>query len=431
MSSLSAFKGLRGFVILKLKSLTLFMRVAQAVFGVFHHFELARELERRGHLDRVYSTWPWSRLQREGLPRDKVKTFPWLHLPQIALQRSPFDLPVLDDHLGYANALTFDRWTDRQFERNLRRGEPSPDVLIAISGAGLLTGRNLQERGGIFVCDRGSTHQRYQENIVAEEYRRWGVERQVSDERDTMREEAIYAQADAITVPSSMAARSFVEMGVPAAKVHTIPYGVRLENFHPVGEPPQGELRVLFAGAVGLRKGIPYLLQAFSELRHPSKRLLIAGQMQEDLRSVLPKCPQENVEFLGAVPQPRLVELMSTSHVLVLPSIEEGLALVQAQALACGCPVICSTNTGGEDLFSDGVEGFIVPIRDSGAIAARLQQLADDPLLQARMRAAALARVQAIGGWTQYGDRWEPLLRDLLASSRSGRAAASDKMHNL
>ena len=76
------------------------MRVAQAVFGVFHHFELARELERRGHLDRVYSTWPWSRLKREGLPKDKIKTFPWLHVPQIALQRTPFDLQALDDHLG-------------------------------------------------------------------------------------------------------------------------------------------------------------------------------------------------------------------------------------------------------------------------------------------------------------------------------------------
>jgi starch synthase len=137
--------------------------------------------------------------------------------------------------------------------------------------------------------------------------------------------------------------------------------------------------------------------------------------VQEDLRTVLPNCPQENVEFLGAVPQSRLVELMSTSQALVLPSIEEGLALVQAQALACGCPVICSTNTGGEDLFSDGVEGFIVAIRDPEAITAKLQQLADDPLLQAKMRAAALARVHAIGGWTEYGDRWERLLQNLTA----------------
>ena len=56
---------------------------------------------------------------------------------------------------------------------------------------------------------------------------------------------------------------------------------------------------------------------------------------------------------------------MSRSHVMVLPSIEEGLALVQAQALACGCPVIGTRHTGAEDLFSDGNEGFIVPIRNS------------------------------------------------------------------
>ncbi len=104
---------------------------------------------------------------------------------------------------------------------------------------------------------------------------------------------------------------------------------------------------------------------------------------------------------------------MSRSHVLVLPSIEEGLALVQAQALACGCPVICSTNTGGEDLFSDGVEGFIVPVRDPTALADRMQRLADDPALQETMREAALNRVQSIGGWTDYGDRWEALLRKL------------------
>jgi len=106
---------------------------------------------------------------------------------------------------------------------------------------------------------------------------------------------------------------------------------------------------------------------------------------------------------------------MSSSHVMVLPSVEEGLALVQAQAMACGCPLISSTNTGGEDLFTDGVEGFVVPIRSPEAIAARLQQLADDPALRQRMSEAALARVRQIGGWHQYGEAWAKLLRELIA----------------
>jgi glycosyltransferase involved in cell wall biosynthesis len=99
---------------------------------------------------------------------------------------------------------------------------------------------------------------------------------------------------------------------------------------------------------------------------------------------------------------------------MVLPSIEEGLALVQGQALACGCPVLATTNTGSEDLFTDGIEGFIVPIRDVDALAGRLQLLAGDPALQRRMSEAALARVKHLGGWRQYGDLWESLLYNLI-----------------
>jgi starch synthase len=382
------------------------MRIVQTVFGVFHHFNLARELERRGHLERVYSTWPWKRLKREGLEHRLVETFPWLHVAEYAMGRSPVDLRWLGDQVGYANALAFDRWTGKR----LKHLEQRPDALIGISGSSLSSGAWVQREGGIFICDRGSTHQRYQQQIVEEEYAIWGVTRPVSDERDTVREEAIYRQANAITVPSSFVARSFAEMGVAAEKVFTIPYGVRLENFRPVAEAAEGQFDVLFAGAPGLRKGVPYLLQAFARLQHPRKTLRIAGYVQENLKVALKRLPLENVELLGPVSQGELVELMSRSHVLVLPSIEEGLALVQAEAMACGCPVIGSTNTGGDDLYTDGVEGFIVPIRDAQAITVRMQQLADDPELQRRMRAAAMLRVRSLGGWATYGDRWEELL---------------------
>jgi glycosyltransferase involved in cell wall biosynthesis len=314
----------------------------------------------------------------------------------------------LMENLGYGNALAFDWWIDRKLRR-----QPAPDALVAISGSSLKAGRALQRRGTIFVCDRGSSHQRYQERVVSEEFRRWGVDRPVSDIRDTIREEEIYETADAITVPSSFAGRSFVECGVPAAKVHVIPYGVRLERFHRTLDPPLDTFQVLFAGAVGLRKGFPYLLEAFAKLQHPRKLLRVVGAQQPEIRDVLKRLPLEHVEFLGTVPQDRLRDLMSSSHVMVLPSIEEGLALVQGQALACGCPVLASTNTGAEDLFQDGVEGFIVPVADVRTMTERLQWLADAPQLQQRMSAAALDRVQHLGGWNDYGDRWESLLQTL------------------
>ena len=106
---------------------------------------------------------------------------------------------------------------------------------------------------------------------------------------------------------------------------------------------------------------------------------------------------------------------------MVLPSIEEGLALVQGQAMACGCPVLSTTNTGAENLFSNGVEGFIVPIRDADSLNIRLQQLADDPALQRRMREAGLQRVLTMGGWQEYGDKWVSLLETLLMEQRSSQ----------
>ena len=59
------------------------MQIVQAVFGVFHHFELAHQLHGRRHLQSIYSTWPWARLKREGLPRNWYRTFPLVHTTTI------------------------------------------------------------------------------------------------------------------------------------------------------------------------------------------------------------------------------------------------------------------------------------------------------------------------------------------------------------
>jgi len=194
-----------------------------------------------------------------------------------------------------------------------------------------------------------------------------------------------------------------------------IPYGVRLEKFRKVADPSRDQFEVIFVGSVSLRKGVPYLLQAFAGLRHLNKRLRIIGALQPEMESVLSSLPRDKVEFLGSQPQSRLQEFMSGSHVMVLPSIEEGLALVQAQAMACGCPVIASRNTGSEDLFVDGKEGFIVNARDVAALRDRMQRLADEPALQQAMSEAAIEKVKQVGGWTQYGDRWVELLEKLTA----------------
>jgi glycosyltransferase involved in cell wall biosynthesis len=322
------------------------------------------------------------------------------------LLRAGFKSQWFYDQLGYSSALAFDEWTLRRI--------PSCDAFIAISGAGLKTGRLVQERGGKFICDRGSTHIRYRAELIEDEHRRWGVmEGSQDDPRDLAREETIYDIADAITVPSSYSARTYLERGIPPEKLHIFPYGVLLDRFQKVADPPKDRFEVLYVGRISLPKGFPYLLQAFANLRVPNKHLTVIGGVLPEFRSVLEKLPQDSVTFTGTIPQVQLKEWMSRSHVMVMPSLDEGMALVQGQALACGCPIIATTNTGAEDLFTEGVEGFIVPIRDPAALTDRMQRLAEDPALQKRMSEAALARVHQLGGWQKYGDSWENLLQNI------------------
>jgi glycosyltransferase involved in cell wall biosynthesis len=88
--------------------------------------------------------------------------------------------------------------------------------------------------------------------------------------------------------------------------------------------------------------------------------------------------------------------------------------MVMAQAMACACPVIASRNTGGEDLFTNGDEGYLVPIRDVDSLAERLQQLADSPEQRAAMGKCALARVHALGGWNNYGEKAMAIYAEVL-----------------
>jgi glycosyltransferase involved in cell wall biosynthesis len=269
----------------------------------------------------------------------------------------------------------------------------------------LAAGREQKRRGGRWVCDRGSSHISFQHEILVEEYARWGQVFRGVDPRVQAKEAAEYAEADLVTVPSSFAYRSFIAKGIPDEKVALVPYGVDLQRFRPLAEPANDIFQVLFVGQVSLRKGVPYLLEAFRALQHARKKLVIIGSVQPEILPFLRNLEGE-IEVLGPRPQEEVKQWMSRSHVMVLPSIEEGLATVQGQAMACGCPVIGTDHSGAEDLFGDGIEGFIVPIRNAEAIRERLERLAGDPALRAGMSAAGLLRVRTLGGWRKYGDAY-------------------------
>jgi glycosyltransferase involved in cell wall biosynthesis len=223
-----------------------------------------------------------------------------------------------------------------------------------------------------------------------------------SDPRIIRKEQAEYDEADVIIVPSNVVADSFVQMGVPRSKLQVVPLGVNLSTFKPTA-PRAKEFRVLFPAQLAVRKGLHYLFEAFRKADLPDTKLIIAGGHTEDTKALLAHCPAKNVDFKGILSRPDLATEMSRASVMVLPSIEEGMALVQGMAMACGCPVIASDKTGSKDLFTDGREGFIVPVGDVDAIVERLTRLHADRSLVETMSAAGIQRVRQFGGWNDYG----------------------------
>lgn len=384
------------------------MKVALSTPAKFHTFDLAREIHARSSLTAVFTGYPRFKLRHENLPQKLIHTFPWVQSSYMAFpwkHRLPNSIIQQWEHLS---AISFGNWV----ASNLAEC----DIYVGLSGSTLPAGKKAHQLGASYVCDRGSSHIRTQNRLLREEYDSWNIPFSGVDPRSIACEEAEYDEADCITVPSTFAYRSFVEEGIPTRKLRILPYGVNLARFQPLAKPAVTRFDILFVGGMNLRKGIQYLVQAYQKISHPAKSLTFVGAPSAALIAVLTARGlwPSDARVLGHVPQTELKNLMSISHVMVLPSIEDGFGMVITQAMACGCPVIASHNTGGEDLITDGVEGYIVPIRDVYSLAERLQRLADYPEERAAMSIKALNKIQDIGGWNAYGEQAMSIYQEVL-----------------
>lgn len=122
----------------------------------------------------------------------------------------------------------------------------------------------------------------------------------------------------------------------------------------------------------------------------------------------------ERHQWIASLPHPQILEQMRLHDVLLFPTLCDGFGLVITEALSQGLPVITTPNSGAPECLRDGVEGFIVPIRDSQAIAARLQQLVSNRDQLEAMRQACLLRAAELN-WTAY----EQGLRAVVSQSLS------------
>jgi glycosyltransferase involved in cell wall biosynthesis len=209
--------------------------------------------------------------------------------------------------------------------------------------------------------------------------------------------------ADLVVCGSSFARSMAMSIGIADAKLRTIPLAIGGDRacMHCGSRKGQG-LRVLFVGNDGLRKGIGYLARAVTMLNASGLEVKVAGDLtisQAGLVSL-----STNMELLGVVARTRIMELYTWADVLVLPSVSDTFGLVILEAMEAGLPVITTPNTGGSDVVRDGLDGFVVRIRDPEAIAEKLELLASDISLRCWMSDNARARAAEFSV-ERYGQR--------------------------
>lgn len=366
------------------------IRVIVSCGGKFHAFHLAEQLDKRGYLHRLITSYysqkdKWfPRFRKDGEKIDPQKVITNI-FPEIISRVF---------NLNYYALEFFDGWAREQIDKC--------DLFIGWSGYSLHSLRRTKSYGAMTVIERGSSHILYQKKILEEEYEKYGVKIKPVDDRIVQKELYEYSESDYISVPSSYVKQTFIDNGTDPQKLICVPYGVNLTNFKPVPKT-DNVFRVIFAGGLSLRKGIHYLLEAFSELRLKNAELLLMGSISPEITSFLEKY-KNCYKYIGKVPHAELYKYFSSGSVFVLPSIEEGMAMVILQAMACKLPVICTINTGGADLVRDNKEGFVIPIRDINALKEKILYLYEHEKECKSMSENALSRAKDFT-WDIYGER--------------------------
>jgi len=388
------------------------LKVTVSVPGRFHAFDLAAQLHQRGMLRRLITPYPAFKAMEWGIPRNKICSI----LPIEVIKRLWARLPAsISRHSAAWDAL------DRIFEETAARCIPTDtDLFVGWSGSALAGIRRAKKLGALTIVERGSSHIQTQTALLLKEYQLHGGTPRVASDHTTRTEMAEYAEADYICVPSGFAKQSFLDRGEPEGKLLHIPYGVNLSLFHP--EPRRDDVfRVVHCGAITYQKGVHHLLQAYAELGLPNSELCLIGGLSAEISDYHKKHPCPGVVFRGTLPQSALVHEFSRASVFVLASVQEGLALVISQAMACGLPVICSGNTGGRDIMRHGVDGLVFQAGDVETLKSHLRWCYEHQDKLAEIGRSARQHVQTGFSWDDYGNRIEAAYRRLPGMLAPGR----------
>jgi glycosyltransferase involved in cell wall biosynthesis len=359
--------------------------VALAYAGVHEIFQLGLAAHEAGGLDSLHCSavdlpGKWGRLLSgfvsapslrplgyDALPAQDVREFPWPLLVHRVIQKLLPRRKTVHLHMN--------DWFDRVIARRLRRS--SARLFVGAETCSLHSLRAARAKGMKTLLDCPGIPSPFLEAMETRAASERGLAVMPAPNTSAMLERKLaeLKLADRILACSELQKRALVGMGAEAERITVVPLWVDAA-FWAAGPAratrKSGPLRVLYAGAVSLRKGVPYLLDAMKELQGRATLTLVGAVPAEARETFFKVSPHTHHEY---VPKQELRRLFSEHDVLVMPSLGDSFGFVVIEAMAAGLPVIVSVHCGVP--VPD--ESWRVPAFDAAAITRRLEAYLSHP----------------------------------------------------
>ena len=347
------------------------------------------------------------RFKPELAPQN-VRTYPAAELIYVVSSRLRPLRPFSEAILRWRNKC-FDGWVAKRIARE------RPKAVVCYDSCAQRTFEGAKSLGTLCVLDQSIGHICTGLQLLREEAKlhpdfadslptkvpEWLIER--------CSQEALLA--DCVLSPSEYVRHSLIANGVEPARIAALPFGVDPERFQPPPERTEKTFRVLFVGQLSQRKGIKYLLEAFRNLRLPSAELVLVGNVAGSGKGLLRY--RDMFQHIPNVPRAEVHHWFERADVFVYPSLHEGSALAIYEALACGLPIITTPNSGS--MVQDGIQGYVVPIRDVERLKEKILLLYENRELRQEMSRRARLRAEEFT-WAAYRQRLGSILLNLLAA---------------
>jgi glycosyltransferase involved in cell wall biosynthesis len=316
----------------------------------------------------------WSRRFHDGLGGEYVSANWKYEIKEIVTRKIKGNTREVND-LVLKRDVSFDQYVSNTLKHT------DFDCFWGFQGSCLESLKVANKRLAHTICEMTIAHIPYAQKLLAEEA---ALHPEWADSIDFSSFPASYEkrlveepyEAKSVIAISEFLRNTLIDGGVEPHKISVIPLGfdVSAIKYIPTTVSPRNRpLRLLYAGRITQRKGVKYMLEAIAQFHKNDVELYIIGNIYGSGDAF--NKYRHLYNYRPGVSQATLFELYADYDALIFPSVLEGFGLVTIEAMGAGLPVITTPNTNATELIQNGINGFVVPIRDTEAIVQAITSM--------------------------------------------------------